>query len=444
MSNVVQITPAAAFSPLAELQKAFALLDLGGELRLINRQEIDDLRAGILSRDLSMYNRQNGNEIMERHLETLPYPSDIKRVIKQFRASPKTLMYKEIAFSPLPTPDDTLNLWVGPTATPAEGNWSILGEFLREVVCNGDDAAFTYLIGFLAHMLQFPETKPGIIIALLGGQGTGKGTLFALIRAIWSLSTLAVSDVEHVIGSFNAALERNYVVCMDEALFQGDKKALDRLKSMVTEPTITIEQKHQPRRTIHSFHRFFAASNHDHFASVEADDRRFLFLRVSETRKGDHTYWKEVHEAIADPAIVGAMVYDLLKRDLSDFNIRVRPKTAEHMDQKLMSLRGFSRYWYEVLQSGSLNPSGNFFDWPAFVSTEDLMNFWNNFEVNVRRYSIPQQRELRRALEAACPSAAESRKKIIGLQRRGYILPPLPQARAEFARMMGGDIDWDD
>ena len=88
-----------------------------------------------------------------------------------------------------------------------------------------------------------------------------------------------------MIGRFNAALERNYVICMDEALFAGDKKSLNQLKSVVTEPEIRIEQKYQPPRTIRSYQRFFAATNHEHFAHMEHDDRRFLFLRVSDVQK---------------------------------------------------------------------------------------------------------------------------------------------------------------
>ena len=114
-------------------------------------------------------------------------------------------------------------------------------------------------------MIQKPEEKPGIMIVMSGGQGTGKGTFFCLLQKIWLKTTLIVSDVDHVIGGFNAALERNYAVCMDEALFSSQKKAMDRLKSFITEAKITVEQKYLPRRSLDSIHRFFAATNHEHF-----------------------------------------------------------------------------------------------------------------------------------------------------------------------------------
>ena len=83
-------------------------------------------------------------------------------------------------------------------------------------------------------------------------------------------------------------MERSYIINMEEVLFNGDRKSMDQLKSMITEPTIAIEQKYQPRRTIQFIHRFFAASNHDHFGNIELDDRRFVLLRVSDKRKGNH------------------------------------------------------------------------------------------------------------------------------------------------------------
>lgn len=447
MANVAPI--AIASTPLQELQTAFCLLKLSGDVVIAEQRQIDAVRSGLDREGVQMFRMTPGKLLLKRHLETLPLPSDAGKAIAEFMVSPNTTVYDRIAFSPLTTPSTTLNLWSGPTAIPSPGSWDTIRGFLLEVIAGGDIGLYRYLILFLSHMLQRPEEKPGVVMAMLGGQGTGKGSALRVVERIWSSSTLLVSDVDHVIGRFNAALEGNYVICMDEAMFAGDKRAMDRLKSLVTEPTITIEQKQQPRRSIESFHRFFTTTNHAHFAHVEADDRRFVFFHVSDKRQGDLTYWKQVHQAITDPAVISAMVYDLERYDLTNFDVRQRPRNEAHMDQKLRSLSGFDRYWYEVLQSGDFgngafpDPSG---DWsgPCFVSTKGLLSGWKDHEKGQRLFQPRQERDVHEAVRRLCPSASAGRTTKTGKQERGQSLPPLATARLEFAAALGGTVKWDD
>jgi hypothetical protein len=302
-------------------------------------------------------------------------------------------------------------------------------------------------------MIQKPTEKPGVMIVLLGGQGTGKGMFFKLLRAIWSRTTLQVTDVDQVVGRFNACLERNYVVCMDEALFAGDRKATDRLKSLVTEPHINIEQKYQPARCIESIHRFFAASNHSHFAQVDSDDRRFVFLRVSNAHQKDSTYFGRLATAINDPTVIGAFVHHLAKIDLTSFDIRNKPQTNEHLEQKLKSLQGFDRYWYEVLVTGDFDAGQDHYyvnpSWSeaTFIPTESLIRHYKTFNKNAQRYQTIQSTEVIAAVKRLCPSAELGRKvsqhgSDSKAQKRGLQLPDLATARSEFEAAIGGSIEW--
>ena len=100
-------------------------------------------------------------------------------------------------------------------------------------------------------MLQKPEEKPMVAVILLGGQGIGKGAFYTLIRVIWPYTMRQVQSIEEVTGSFTAAaLEQSLGVWMDEALFSGYKKSSDRLKALITEDRITIEEKYQPAKTM--------------------------------------------------------------------------------------------------------------------------------------------------------------------------------------------------
>lgn len=427
---------------LAIIQSKFAILDLSGEIRIVDKDKIAQVMSGN-AKELSFYRRTEGQILISRELENLPFPVNKKLEFNNFIDNPNTHIYDEVAFSPKATPPSVINFWVDPPIKPIKGDWFVIQEFLHTVICNNSVTLNDYLIRYLAHMLQRPHEKPGIMIVLLSGQGCGKGTFYKLISKIWSRTTLQVCDINEVIGQFNAALERNYVVCMDEALFAGDKKSLDKLKSLITEPTCRIEQKHQPSRTIDSHHRLFAASNHDHFAHVDKDDRRFVFVRLSSVHKQDQVYFDAVNDALDDDAVIAALMHDLMHLDLTEFNIRKRPQTDEHLNQRLQSLGGFERYWYEVLKSGMFDGYQQW-DVPQFRSTQILIDKFKEYDKNADRYNPIQQQQISSTLKTICPSAVTSRKKVLNKQERGYELPHIDVARKDFEKMLGTSVNWDE
>ena len=124
-------------SALAHVQEHFSLLNIAAEIRIVDNREISDVLAG-KKNDISLYKRPEGQLVMKRHIETLPIVTKPKEIIEQFLIDLKTHTYDEIAFSPLKTPSTTLNYWRGPTVTPTPGDWSVIRDFLYQVICNED------------------------------------------------------------------------------------------------------------------------------------------------------------------------------------------------------------------------------------------------------------------------------------------------------------------
>jgi hypothetical protein len=275
------------------------------------------------------------------------------------------------------------------------------------------------------------------MITLLGGQGTGKGTLGRLIHAIWGPNYLQVHDIHAVTGNFNASLEQALWVLMDEALFAGDRRSTDALKSLVTEPLIYINQKHQPARQSRSYHRFIAATNAEHFKHTERDDRRDFVLRVSEARKGDHAYWAALHAQISDGG-AAAMMYDLLAMDLGHFNVRDKPQTKALIDQKLRSLEPIPNWWYDCLLRGEIVDDTA---WPDFISTSNCIEAITQI-AGRSLYKNPTASEVVRTVINMCPSASKKQSGTKYSRQRGLALPTLEQARAEFEDYIGGEVPW--
>ena len=435
-----------SIAALQELQKEYCLCSFNSQIKVGRLKEIEEIKKGKRKEDINAYSRADGKLLMQRYLEQLPYSIKTEEIINEFFISPQTTNYNEVIFSPTACNKETLNYWVPPKPKAVKGSTSIIGSFLREVICDNDPDLFTYLTRFLAHMVQKPSEKPGVMLILLGGQGIGKGTFFNLIQKIWDGSTLLVSDVEHVIGGFNGALERNFVVCMDEAIFSGQKKAIERLKSFVTEPMIQIEKKYVPRQEIRSLHRFIASSNQKHFGNVDLDDRRFLFFRVSEKYKEDTAYWNNLYDALNDKKNLEAVFYKLKNMDLSNFNVRKKPITKELFSQKLKSLSGFARYWYEVLNLRYLDIGSNSSPYikfeESFIDSQNLFFYYDDFYKRARQYNTRQFSEMREGLGEWCPSAIHTRKTKDGEQRRGYQLPNILDARKDFESKFGSKTSW--
>lgn len=441
-----------ALTPLQAMQRQFSLLNMDGKLWLVDRFSIDRLTAQGVAAKLSLSNLTDGALLIRRALKAQFPEDDADKVMKIFWISPHTICSSGVEFNPAGTSEHYLNLWVGPTIIPIAGSWTLISGFLLEVICSGDKDCFQYLISYIAHALQRPWEKPGVLIAMLSGQGTGKGTVAKILRKIWSATFLHVHNIDAVTGNFNASLERAFIVFMDEALFSGDRRAADALKSLVTEPVIQINEKHQPARQTSSYHRFFAATNAEHFKNTDRDDRRDFVLRVSEARKGDHEYWQALNAEI-DSGGVEAMVHELLAMDLSGFNVRSKPNTKELLEQKLQSLGPIQRWWHDALYRGNIFNDTTFDKddldtvpqditrWPHFISTaraiEGVM-----FVAGGRAFRKPSAFDLVKTFKEMCPSAPQQQKAFGGARHRGFALPSLEQARSDFEAYIGASVKW--
>jgi len=452
MVNVTALpnqTSTAAVSALTALQHAFAISRIGGQLRLLDRQVIREAQQGSPTAAIHFIKKQDGDLILKRFIETLPIPvTNPKDAVNSFWLSPNTIEYHRLAFHPIPQPADTLNLWVPHTVEPIQGCWRIIEDYLLEVICDCDLGLFEYLVQFVAHALQYPEEKPGIMIVLIGAEGVGKGFLVRLLEVLWGATTLQVSDIAAITGNFNAGLERAFWVALDECMFKGDKKSQDRMKSLVTEPAIQVEQKYEPSRTIESFHRFIACTNHAQWGQIRSDDRRYLFIKVSDCHKQDTKYFGQLSSALNDGVTVPALAYYLINLDISKFNPRNKPQTAEGFEQKRRSLSGFARYWNEVLDKGRFgvaSESGAYgsldYEDGMFVTSQVLIEKYKDYNHAAERYDSIQTKTIHDEIKMLCPSADNTKRQD---NKRGFLFPKIEVARKEFETHIGSTVNWDE
>lgn len=427
----------APLDALSVIQQQYALLRMAGAVCVVDLHALAMLSNEGAVQKFEPIKRTEAALLINRAVAKQFPGVNAKKISQEFFVSPRTTCYLRVEFNPAGSSENVLNLWLPPSIESQVGCSELIRDFLLNVICSGNKTHFNYLMKYIAHALQYPCDKPGVMVILLGSQGTGKGTLARILRKIWGATFLQVHQIKSVTGDFNASLERAFMVWMDEAVFAGTRGAVESLKSLVTEPVIHINEKFQPARQTNSFHRFFGASNSDFYKMTDRDDRRDFVLRVSDVRKGDHGYWNALNNEIENGG-PEAFVRVLIKADLSSFNVREKPNTNELMRQKLKSLPPIQNWWFDCLAHGEIIAGGG---WPKFVSTDSAIQGVCEAAGGKASHK-PAAIEVAKLLKEFCPSSSKKQATLDGARQRGFLLPALKLARAEFATYMGGEITW--
>ncbi|CAM8674871.1 TPA: integrase [Kluyvera georgiana] len=257
-----------------------------------------------------------------------------------------------VGFYPNPErcPDGVYNLFTGLAVLPEEGDVNPYLDHLRLVICASDDESFRYLVGWLAHMVQKPDEKPSVAVVMKSIEGTGKGSMVRPLLEILGMYGIQVNGPGQIAGRFNGTIANKLFVFIDEAELT-DARCADRLKALISEPTINLERKGKDPEPMPNYARFVFASNHDRVIRAGLRERRYLVLEPDGSRAQDKGYFDKLHNWVNEGGAAKLLAY-LLSIDLSRFDPRRPPVTAALIEEKLSSLPPAYQYLYGELWSG--------------------------------------------------------------------------------------------
>lgn len=361
-----------------------------------------------------------------------------------------------------------LNLWKGYAVKPKAGDWSILRSHIRDIICDGAPERFEYLMGWMASLLQFPARQGEVAVVMRSGEGTGKGTLAKALLTVIGQHGLAISNAKHLVGNFNGHLRDAIFLFADEAFFAGDRAHIGVLKSIITEPYLTIEAKYQNATQVPNYLHIIMASNEEWVVPASVDARRFFVLDVNETVKNNHEYFGLLWDQMKAGGYE-AMLHDLLALDLSDFNIRAVPKTAALQEQQKLSLSVPFLWWKDCLERGYVYKSKLGLEalvstWHDFTSTELLYDSYKLFAAGKHERQQMSREALGRFMVKTGAKAARL-KAIVGEhltnetnaygtttrvakviekpKAAGYVIGSLDLTREAFCAVTALNVDWD-
>lgn len=284
-------------------------------------------------------------------------------------------------------PKGVFNFFRGFAIKGKAGDCSIYLNHLKEVICNNDQAAYEYLVGWLAHLFQKPDEKPGVSIVMKSVEGTGKGAMAEPLLKILGAHGNKTNGAYALTGRFNGIVANRLLIFADETDLT-DGNASEKIKAMITEPTVNMERKGLEIEPLPNFCRFIFASNHARALNAGKRERRFLVLEPSEAKAQDKEYFTVLWNWINKGGAEKLLNY-LLSVDISNFNPHKCPQTQSLVDEKLANLRGIDRYFYEEI--AKQQPFGN----AVNIFTVDLVNWYVSWsEINEEKASLAQARSL--------------------------------------------------
>ncbi len=263
-------------------------------------------------------------------------------------------------------PITKLNLWQGFAceAIPSDKHERYL-EHLRENICSGNEEHYDYLINWMARGVQKPDCPGEVAVVMNGARGAGKSITARMYGSLFGRHYVAISNANHLVGNFNSHLRDCCVIFADEAFYAGDKRHESVLKTLITEETIMIEAKGLDVEMASNCTRIIMASNSHWVVPAGGDERRYFMVTVSDRVMQNTEYFGKI---VSDMENGGreALLYFLLNRDLSEFDVRKPPKTEALTNQKLFSMSFEEQWWFDKLQEASIfSDSGN---WATEVS----------------------------------------------------------------------------
>ena len=455
-------------SDLDRLNKVHAVLPIGGKTRVVTFGELEEFpgRETIVMTqtipDFKSLQNKYRHTYRDKKGEQRSEPLGTYWI-----DNPERRQYDGgMAFVPQHDGDvgDKLNLWRGFGVEPikpdgkrsaAEGCPNFL-DFMRNIICSGNEAHFDYLLKREATIIQ-KRIRTEVALGLhTKEEGCSKGFYEATMGHLLGTHAMQLGNPEHIIGKFNPHLETLLRVTADEALFVGNPEHRNALFGLITESTLTIEPKGCGIYTAASYLNVSVTSNSGHFLPVSDTARRFFIPTLSSARKQDHEYFAGL-QAELDNGGYQALLYHLLYEvDLADFNVRKVPQTEGLRQQRDLGLPSLDAWWCELLETGTLrgcDPNephravSNSYMRKEVTETKSL---YGDTNPQIRYVNQPGLYDQARQIEPRLRSYTNDR--LLGthlnemgcdnsqkvLRRRGWTFPPLPKCRADWEKRYPG------
>jgi hypothetical protein len=313
--------------------------------------------------------------------------SDSSSFIDKWLKDPMMKTYSRVSFEPSndPTifvfPEPPLPSFIYTTYT-CQPNINVIHIFhgLLDILTNRQEHIKTYILNWLAHLLQKPMELPGVALIFNGLKGAGKDSLGDFIgefiigmKYYQNYSNQAQYFDKHDICKAN-----KFLVKIEEI----NKKCLDNgvngeyFKSSITTPILNFNPKCDSPYNLKNNMRVIATSNQSDPVNVSQNERRYVISVVSPEKIGQSDYWCKIRSELFNPEGALAIANMLLERDITKFNPRVLPEN-KYLNQLQEYTQDSIIKFIEQFESGEYSGSILYQNYRDYCELEGLPIYSN-------------------------------------------------------------------
>lgn len=226
-------------------------------------------------------------------------------------------------------PDGVLNMWTGYAVEKlpeSEADPTPMIKHIQDLF--GTDADF--ILDWFANMLQYPSNQ-SLLIILQGEEGCGKSVIMDFMTAILGKHmAIEIQDVkENLFGRFNGHLAGKVLLNINETDRRNMMPFIEKLKTLITSPTITIEEKGQKKYTEDNHFHLCMTINPENPLPIKEGSRRFFYSRASSIYIGNTEYFNDLFAYIHEPDNQRAFYQFLMARQVKrQITIKDIPQSA--------------------------------------------------------------------------------------------------------------------
>lgn len=271
-----------------------------------------------------------------------------RKFIEVYKDDTDKRSYRETDFIPfnkdieIPEDDDIFNTFNGfndKINTPYKMDVSVVVKKWLDLlleICGGDEYNRDFFLKFLSNMIKYPRNRPPICFILKGDQGVGKNLCLKPFEILLSKYCLSSSNSNDIFGSHGEGFYRKLLVILNEMEGKDTFNFEGKIKSFITEDTITVNPKNVRPFVVKNHSRTIITTNKPDPIPIDvrSGDRRYVVFKSTNVYKTKNSkFWSDLYNMFNSDIFISALYDYLMSVECENVNwINDRPLTREYLE----------------------------------------------------------------------------------------------------------------